>query len=442
MGSPWTISIRPPFRDDCWAILRARFVDAQYWEADSKQDAIDRLKAGIDEPRNVPGDTPPVTRQTVAIDAHEDFANSITLDTLFEDQVGLGSFGQATAEKPWHESQPERELIEPLYGSKVVLHATDGEGPTDHPSGWNWDYAIWAAHDTENVFDVVLHRPERYEWTTTTMETSELLRVLQGRWHTQGSAHLKQFYFEQSTEDADDPYLAWEPGGIDIVPRAETPFDEAWDFCPGVPMELNGWEYDPHASLSREVWRSEIEPERRVELHHTYDEYSFLKVYDSRVSGADAAMIPDGFDSKIQSDTSAAELREKAVGWMRQHSPNGVTHPAYDDRLMETPDGWEVAKAPGVRHGTEFYVRYRRATTHNQDREQMVEISGPVKSNKYTVTLIETQTESGTQKKRPIRVPESSSPIVAHSRFCRFAESIKSGVADPSDYMEASNATS
>lgn len=441
MSSSWTISIRPPFADDCWAILRARFVDAQYWEADSKQDAINRLKAGIDEPRDVPGENPPVTRQTVAIDAHEDFANSITLDTLFEDQVGLGSFGQATTEKPWHESQPEREHIEPLYDSEVVLHATDGEGPANHPSGWNWDYAIWAAHDTENVFDVVLHRPERYEWTTTTMETSELLRILQGRWHTQGSVHLKQFYFEQSTEDTDDSYLAWEPGGIDIVPRTETPFDEAWDFCPDVPMELNGWEYDPHASLSREVWRSEIEPERRVELHHTYDEYSFLKVYDSRVSGADAAMIPDGFDSKIQSDTSAAELREKAVGWMRQHSPNGVTHPAYDDRLMETPAGWELDTSPGVRYGTEFYVRYRRTTTHNQDREQMVEISGPVKSNKYTVTLIETQTESGTQKKRSIRVPENSSPIVAHSRFCRFAETLKEPDDNVRKYLETSSAT-
>jgi len=54
--------------------------------------------------------------------------------------------------------------------------------------------------------------------------------------------------------------------------------------------------YDPHARLSREVWRSEIDPERRVELHHTYDDFSSLKVYDSRVSGADAAMVPDRFD--------------------------------------------------------------------------------------------------------------------------------------------------
>ncbi|TKX45572.1 hypothetical protein EXE41_11160 [Halorubrum sp. SD690R] len=388
MSSSWTISIRPPFADDCWAILRARFVDAQYWEADSKQDAIDRLKAGIGEPRDVPGENPPVTRQTVAIDAHEDFANSITLDTLFEDQVGLGSFGQATTEKPWHESQPEREHIEPLYDSEAVLHATDGNGPTGHPSGWSWDYAIWAAHDTENVFDVVLHRPERYEWTTTTMETSELLRILQGRWHTQGSAHLKQFYFEQSTEDADDPYLAWEPGGIDIVPRTETPFDGGWDFCPGVPMKLNGWKYDPHASLSREVWRSEIGPERRVELHHTYGEYSFLKVYDSRVSGADAAMIPDGFDTKVQSTTSASDLRDKAVRWMRQHSPGGVAHPAFDDRLMETPNGWGLDQSPGVRYGSEFHIRYRNAATE-QDADTLIEVAGVPKGTNYTVRLMQ-----------------------------------------------------
>jgi len=28
----------------------------------------------------------------------------------------------------------------------------------------------------------------------------------------------------------------------------------------------------------------------------TYDDFSSLKVYDSRVSGADAAMVPDRFD--------------------------------------------------------------------------------------------------------------------------------------------------
>jgi len=44
-------------------------------------------------------------------------------------------------------------------------------------------------------------------------------------------------------------------------------------------------------------------------------------VFDSRVSGADAAMVPDGFDSKVQSTTSAGDLRDKAVRWMRQHSP-------------------------------------------------------------------------------------------------------------------------
>lgn len=412
MSSPWTISIRPPFRDDCWAILRARFIDAQYWEADSKQEAIDRLKAGIENPRAVPGDNPPVSRKTVRIDAHEDFANSITLETLFEDQVGLGSFGQTTTVEPWHEKQPEREHLEPLYDSEVVLHATDGEGPADHPSGWEWDYAVWAAHDTENVFDVVLHRPARYEWTTMAVETSELLRILQGHWHTQGSAHLKQFYFEKSTEDADDPYLAWEPGGIDIVPRAETPFDQAWDYCPGVPMELNGWKYDPHASLAREVWRSEIDPERRVELHHTYDEYSFLKVYDSRVSGADAAMIPDGFDSKVQSETPAAELREKAVGWMRQHSPAGVTYPAYDRRLLETPSGWELDKSPGVRYGNEFYIRYRKETAPEQDADTLIEIAGAPKGTNYTVTLMEREDGVITKKdEAPIDVPENCSPM-------------------------------
>jgi len=57
---------------------RARFVDAQYWEAESKQAAIDRLKAGIDNLRDVPGENPPATRDTVAIDAQEDFTNSIT----------------------------------------------------------------------------------------------------------------------------------------------------------------------------------------------------------------------------------------------------------------------------------------------------------------------------------------------------------------------------
>ncbi|MFD1570100.1 MULTISPECIES: hypothetical protein [Haloferacaceae] len=430
MTTTWPISIRPPFADDCWAIVRARFLDAQYWEADSKQAAIDQLKAGIDDPRNVPGENPPVTRQTVAIDAHEDFANSITLDTLFENQVGLASFGEATTEEPWFKAQPEWTQLEPLYDADRVLHATSGDGPAEHPSGWEWDYAIWARHAGDKEFDIVLHRPERYEWTTKTAETSELIRILQGRWHTQGSAHLKQFYFEKSHEDTDDPYLAWEPAAVEYHPESESPFDPSWDFCPGAPMAINGWEYDPHARLSREVWRSTTTPERRVELHHNPSDYSFLKVFDSRVSGADAAMVPDGFDGKVQSTTSASDLRDKAVRWMRQHSPGGVAHPAFDAQLLETPAGWVLDRSPGVRYGTEFHVRYRKETPSDEETNVFIEIAGPSKSTDFRVTRIEQVGETGRKTTESIPTPEHCSPVVAHSRFRKF---VRSNTESPAD---------
>lgn len=449
MSSKWTISVRPPFVDDAWAIIRARFVDAQYWHAETKQDAIARLKEHIKNPRNVPGNNPPVIAENIRLDNHEDFENQLTIDQLFSNQLGFGAFGNAS-EYTWFQHQDELEILEPIIGTSQILHVTSGDGPDDHPSDWNWGRSLWIKHLSDNEFDIYLHRPERYTWVKKQVETSEAIRILQGRWHEQsttdtGSHHLKQFYYERSiTDDQCSGYLKWVPGQHEYKEAEETPFGENWDFCPGFPSLVNGWTYDPFARLGREVWRNtEVPSKPRVELHHHYDDFSFLKVYDGRVSGADSAMIPDGFKSKRQATADPGDLRERAIAWMKQNSPGRITYPSYDKKLRDAPEGWDIDGKPGVRSGNEFYVRYIQPVT--EDARRAIVIEGRSGSTDFNVKLrYELESEHGRNVKvsedpNPIDLPTNCSIDIAYLRAKKLGKQLNNTDIDQSIHQKIQN---
>jgi len=69
----YRVVIQPPYHDDQWACLWARFCENTFWHAPSKDAALDRLRERYDEPREVATIDADPTPESISIEAHPAF---------------------------------------------------------------------------------------------------------------------------------------------------------------------------------------------------------------------------------------------------------------------------------------------------------------------------------------------------------------------------------
>jgi hypothetical protein len=437
MSNTWTITLYPPFRDDRWAYIEAKFVDGHYFSASSREQAIETLRTKIDSPDQLYGNEPPA-EENITVTSHPDFETTLSAEDLHgqKTQLGLEKFGTET--EPWYKSQEEYHgYLEPLLEKEnTVLTVKSGDGVQSHPSEWDWNYSVWI-HKTESDparFDCILHRTDSYDWTwRENLHQNELTQILIGEFHNSKQRQLNRVKVERCREK-DISYAFWEPNFHAYEEPTDTPFSDSWDFCPGVPSEINGWIYDPSASLAREVWRDsdhagvEDDQGRRVEINHNYaPEYSFGRVFDARVGGAKSAMHPGQIESKFQSEMSPAEARAAAVDFMEQTPPEQVQHPGFDERFYETPPDWSLSYGPTVGSRSSLVVAWR-ADVDAYAVE--VEMTGTIGGTDFELEA--RYYEDGTEiavDDDPVPLRDDASAKIAHSQFESLAKDLsKSGI--------------
>lgn len=436
MSDAWTISIRPPFTDDAWGLVKVQNIDGSYWPAESRQDAVARIQRRLEPPRDtIVKQETPVGEATVVIDAHPDYEGIVTPGQLVGTQTGLGTFGTTTdpfANTPWCEHQSEFELVDTLRARPdAVLHITAGEPPDTetNPDGWPWTRSLWARTADEGI-DLMAFRANRYDWRRfTARDATFLLRFLQHEWPTaKSNTRFNQFLLdeERDADDLDGVYT-WTPEETRFVTPARTPFEDGFDYCPETRSRINGWTYAPF-----EGWTSGCEqwvdgpdaPETRVILKHHHSEFSFLEVKDDRLGGG--VFIPECFPRKSQADYTPAALRDEAVKWMARNPPKQVEHPTFTPELDSTFPGWTRITDPRVgRRNDTITVAHAQPAPYGTVR--VLYIEGEAGSTDFHIQLqYRYQTEYAPVlvyvDEAPIELPANVSAAVAESRASTLAD--------------------
>ncbi|WP_147439925.1 hypothetical protein [Haloarcula sp. Atlit-7R] len=390
------VSIRPPCRDDQWALLGALFIDEdyKYRHVSSKEDAISILTEAIENPSMPAYWSDEPSRDTIEFDTHPDYSNSITHDDLSPSTATLTDFGVKSDRFPdgnWREAQPEYEQVKEFIDSSAsdeVWVVTDDKTGTGE---WPWNKAVWVSvaeeepptDGADTLFSVWAHWSKAHFWYRLEVPETVLIQLLQGFWNVDYGEDLRQYQQfrdaarRSSSGDSDAHSLyEWCPGTIESAHRDGTPFSEDWSYIPKFPDEINGWEYVPGSVYRGDVW-SGPEGDREVQLKHNCSDFSFGSVRDRRFFGTGASVTPSQWPSKIQSEWTIEESREAAVQWMENHDPELWSHPAWRIwRQIDTnpPGNYTVKRSPHVgNNGKKIAYRLRQDIGSGYTRSLSVE---------------------------------------------------------------------
>jgi hypothetical protein len=443
---PYEVVVEPPYYDDQWACIWARFDRNEFWHAESKDDALERLQAKAEEPEGRTYPVTPLPADSIEINAHPDYEDAITPTEIAGG--GLATFGVSgggpfgTGDSHWRFSHRGYDkVVVPLVNSDgpEVVQLSVASECNSTPDSWPWDRRVWIRDSVDSGFDLWVHRAADYDWASWEgVDASTIVRVLDGDWpSTFGDIETVVRYRTIAGSEDEPTHLEWgglEAAAVEYLKSHEgTPFDDGFAFAPAAGDRVNGWVYEPDSHSHRESW---VGPkgETDVTVHHHQD-FSWFTVRDRRLGGAGSRITPDSYPSKRQAEFTPEEARAAATEWMRTHDPDLWSHDAYREELTAAPDGWELLKRPAVSQSrpTEVYVALVQPA--KGDVSRVLRVAGTVGKEDADIELEyrhpsesdHIQYETLYSEENPVELPDKPTIVRVYKAACEFARTFRQG---------------